>query len=100
MKRYKKKQFIRKKIDNERREQVRLEMKIAERTREIRIQNIQIEKQRRLLENKKQKLEQQLWNIANTLRGKMDADDFRDTHRQLVDGVLIPSGWKLIWMLT
>lgn len=26
----------------------------------------------------KQKIEQQLWNIANTLRGKMDADDFRD----------------------
>lgn len=26
----------------------------------------------------KQKLEQQLWNIANTLRGKMDADQFRD----------------------
>ena len=26
----------------------------------------------------KQQLEQQLWNIANTLRGKMDADDFRD----------------------
>ncbi len=26
----------------------------------------------------KQKLEQQLWNIANTLRGKMDADYFRD----------------------
>jgi type I restriction enzyme M protein len=26
----------------------------------------------------KLKLEQQLWNIANTLRGKMDADDFRD----------------------
>jgi type I restriction enzyme M protein len=26
----------------------------------------------------KQKLEKQLWNIANTLRGKMDADDFRD----------------------
>jgi len=26
----------------------------------------------------KQKLEQQLWNIANILRGKMDADDFRD----------------------
>ena len=23
-------------------------------------------------------LEQQLWNIANTLRGKMDADEFRD----------------------
>ncbi len=26
----------------------------------------------------KQQLEAQLWNIANTLRGKMDADDFRD----------------------
>ena len=26
----------------------------------------------------KQKIEQQLWNIANTLRGKMGADDFRD----------------------
>jgi len=26
----------------------------------------------------KQQLEQQLWNIANTLRGKMDADEFRD----------------------
>ncbi len=26
----------------------------------------------------KQKLEQQLWNIANSLRGKMAADDFRD----------------------
>ena len=26
----------------------------------------------------KQKLEQQLWKIADTLRGKMDADDFRD----------------------
>jgi type I restriction enzyme M protein len=29
-------------------------------------------------QQQKQKLEQQLWNIANTLRGKMDADDFRD----------------------
>jgi type I restriction enzyme M protein len=28
--------------------------------------------------NKKKQLEQQLWNIANTLRGKMDADEFRD----------------------
>ena len=26
----------------------------------------------------KKNLEQQLWNIANTLRGKMDADEFRD----------------------
>jgi len=30
-----------------------------------------------MIENNKQ-LEQQLWNIANTLRGKMGADDFRD----------------------
>jgi len=29
-------------------------------------------------QQQKQQLEQQLWNIANTLRGKMDADDFRD----------------------
>jgi type I restriction enzyme M protein len=29
-------------------------------------------------ENHKQQLEQQLWNIANTLRGKMNADEFRD----------------------
>jgi len=25
-----------------------------------------------------QNIQAQLWNIANTLRGKMDADDFRD----------------------
>lgn len=29
-------------------------------------------------EEQKKQLEQQLWNIANTLRGKMDADQFRD----------------------
>lgn len=29
-------------------------------------------------EEQKRKLEQQLWNIANTLRGKMNADEFRD----------------------
>jgi type I restriction enzyme M protein len=29
-------------------------------------------------EEEKKQLEQQLWNIANTLRGKMDADEFRD----------------------
>lgn len=28
--------------------------------------------------DQKRQLEQQLWNIANTLRGKMDADEFRD----------------------
>jgi len=31
-----------------------------------------------MAEDKKQQLEQQLWRIADTLRGKMDADDFRD----------------------
>lgn len=29
-------------------------------------------------ESQKKALEQQLWNIANELRGKMDADEFRD----------------------
>ena len=29
-------------------------------------------------EDFKKVLEQQLWNIANTLRGKMNADEFRD----------------------
>lgn len=29
-------------------------------------------------EDQKQQLETQLWNIANTLRGKMNADEFRD----------------------
>ena len=29
-------------------------------------------------ENQKKQLEQQLWNIAYALRGKMDADEFRD----------------------
>lgn len=31
-----------------------------------------------MTELQKKQLEQQLWNIANTLRGKMDADEFRD----------------------
>src|SRR6056297_2275017 len=31
-----------------------------------------------MTEAQKQRLERQLWNIANTLRGKMDADEFRD----------------------
>ena len=31
-----------------------------------------------MADDKKQQLEQQLWKIADTLRGKMDADDFRD----------------------
>lgn len=31
-----------------------------------------------MTEDQKKKLEQQLWNIANELRGKMNADEFRD----------------------
>lgn len=31
-----------------------------------------------MTEEQKKKLEQKLWNIANTLRGKMNADEFRD----------------------
>ena len=31
-----------------------------------------------MAEEKKKQLEKKLWDIANTLRGKMDADDFRD----------------------
>jgi len=31
-----------------------------------------------MTEEQKRKLEQKLWDIANTLRGKMDADEFRD----------------------
>ena len=31
-----------------------------------------------MTDDQKKQLEQQLWNIANTLRGKMDADEFRD----------------------
>ncbi len=53
--------FIRRKIDSSRREQVRLEIKIVERTKEIRQQNVQIEAQRLALENERNKvLEQQI----------------------------------------
>lgn len=31
-----------------------------------------------MTEEQKRQLEQKLWNIANTLRGRMDADEFRD----------------------
>jgi type I restriction enzyme M protein len=31
-----------------------------------------------MTEEQKKRLEAQLWNIANELRGKMDADEFRD----------------------
>ena len=31
-----------------------------------------------MTEDQRRQLQQQLWSIANTLRGKMSADDFRD----------------------
>ena len=31
-----------------------------------------------MTDEQKRELEKQLWNIANTLRGKMNADEFRD----------------------
>lgn len=51
--------IIRKRIEYERREQVRLEMKIARRTREIRAQNEKIESQKKQLEEEKSKVEEQ-----------------------------------------
>jgi ligand-binding sensor domain-containing protein/class 3 adenylate cyclase/predicted metal-dependent HD superfamily phosphohydrolase len=51
--------IIRKRIEFERREQVRLEMKIADRTREIRAQNEKIESQRKQLQEEKSKVEEQ-----------------------------------------
>jgi ligand-binding sensor domain-containing protein/class 3 adenylate cyclase/predicted metal-dependent HD superfamily phosphohydrolase len=51
--------FIRNRIEHERREQIRLEMKIAARTKEIRAQNIQIERQRKQLEQEKNKVVEQ-----------------------------------------
>ncbi len=50
---------IKKRIDYEKREQVRLEMRIAERTKEIREQNIKIEKQKEQIEKKNVKVEKQ-----------------------------------------
>jgi type I restriction enzyme M protein len=37
-----------------------------------------LRKRKSMSEEEKKLLEQQLWNIANALRGKMDADEFRD----------------------
>lgn len=51
--------FIRTRIDQSRREQVRLEMKIVERTKEIRAQNMKIEYQKQVIEEEKNKVEEQ-----------------------------------------
>lgn len=51
--------FVRRRVDQARREQVRLEMKIADRTREIRAQNAKIELQKKIIEKEKNKVEEQ-----------------------------------------
>lgn len=51
--------YIRTRIDQARREQVRLEMKIVERTKEIRAQNVKIEYQKKVIEEEKNKVEEQ-----------------------------------------
>lgn len=51
--------FIRQKIELERRKLVRLEMKIAERTRELRAKNAQIESQNEVIEKEKNKVLEQ-----------------------------------------
>ncbi|MEN9699863.1 MAG: hypothetical protein RLZZ301_1061 [Bacteroidota bacterium] len=51
--------IIRNRIEESRRNQVRLEVKIAERTREIRLQKTKIEEQKRLLEEEKNKVIEQ-----------------------------------------
>jgi len=51
--------FVRSRIERSRRNQVRLEVKIAERTREIRLQKTKIEEQNRLIEEEKNKVMQQ-----------------------------------------
>ena len=60
-------------------------------------------------EDHKKQLEQQLWNIANTLRGKMNADEFRDyilgfifykylseKMNRYADAILVPDGIKYV----
>lgn len=59
---------IRKQIEYERRKQVRLEMKIAERTAEIRAQNIKIEKQKETLEKQSKQLEMEKEKSERLLR--------------------------------
>ena len=51
--------FVHNRIDQARREQIRLEMKIVERTKEIRAQNMKIEYQKKVIEEEKEKVEQQ-----------------------------------------
>lgn len=74
---------VRKGIDESRRRQIRLEMKIATRTRELRKKNEQIEKQKQEIEREKEKSERILNNVlpkdtASQLKkeGQATARDF------------------------
>lgn len=51
--------FVRRRIDSSRREQVRLEMKIRDRTREIQEQNVKIQEQARKIEEERNKVVRQ-----------------------------------------
>jgi ligand-binding sensor domain-containing protein/class 3 adenylate cyclase/predicted metal-dependent HD superfamily phosphohydrolase len=51
--------FVRRRIDSARREQVRLEMKIRDRTREIQEQNLKIDQQRQKIEEERNKVVRQ-----------------------------------------
>lgn len=51
--------FVRRRIDSARREQVRLEMKIHDRTREIQEQNVKIDEQRKKIEEERNKVVRQ-----------------------------------------
>jgi ligand-binding sensor domain-containing protein/class 3 adenylate cyclase/predicted metal-dependent HD superfamily phosphohydrolase len=64
--------IIRARVEKVRRQQVRLEMQIAERTREIRQQNKQIEKQKKKVEQQNSKIEEQK---ALLVREKAKADE-------------------------
>lgn len=47
-------------------------------------------------EEQKRLLEAQLWNIANELRGKMDADEFRDYILGFIFGSVASNLTKII----
>jgi len=55
--------LVRRSIEKERRQQVRLELKIAERTKEIREKSLEIENQKAALEKEKEKSERLLSNL-------------------------------------
>jgi len=80
--------IVRKSIDKERREQVRLELKIAERTKEIRektreieLQKEKLEEQKKELENEKEKSERLLSNLLPSETASQLKNDGRSAAR-------------------